>query len=374
MARTSVKTILTAAVVFFVLVSEPSAHPSWGIAADPQGQVYFSDLETVWKVDARGRLSVFRPGVSGRHTHELNVDEAGNLYGEDLSYVPSTERYIAALWKMTPAGVFSYVLAPTDDAPKGISVWRGRDGSTYSSLRRDTEPGVLLLIKRSPDGNTLTLLGDKDAAARVKQIVPYGVGGMAFGTDGTLYFADGASVMKLTPDGAVSMLARDIPAEGAAGDHREAATSTRILGLAFDARGDVLAADHDGRRVIRITPRGEVSTLARAEQPWTPTGVAVRGDDIFILEAKNPPLTARVRKLSPDGRLTLLATAGENTILPAGPSPDTPSQDAPAPSARRTPYLLIGFGVDLVALALFIWLASRARAARRLGANHDRTT
>ena len=371
MARALIKAILTTAAALLLLAPVASAHPSWGVAVDPQGQVYFSDLETIWKIDARGTLSVFRAGVSGRHTHELNVDEVGNVYGEDLSYVPATERYIAALWKMTPSGAFSYVLAPTDDAPKGISIWRARDGSTYSSLRRDTAPGVLLLIKRSPDGNTLTLFGDKDAAASVKQIVPYGVGGMAFGADGTLYFADGANVMKLTPGGAVSPLARDIQAEGTAADNRAAATSTRILGLTVDDRGDVLAADHDGRRVIRITPRGEVSTLARAEQPWTPTGVAMRGNDIFILEAKNPPLTARVRKLSPDGRLTLLATAGENTVLPAGPSPDTPSEDAPAPAARQVPYTSIALAAGAVALALIIWLASRARAARHLGAKHD---
>jgi hypothetical protein len=372
MTRALVKTFLTAAAVFLILAAETSAHPAWGVAVDTQGQVYFSDLETIWKIDARGRLSVFRAGVSGRHTHELNVDEAGNLYGEDLSYVPATERYIAALWKMTPAGAFSYVLAPTDDAPKGVSIWRARDGSTYSSLRRDTAPGVLLLIKRSPDGNTVTLLGDKDAAARARQIVPYGVGGMAFGADGTLYFADGASVLKATPGGAVSPLARDIPAEGGAGGGDPAAASgTRILGLAVDARGDVLAADHDGRRVIRITPRGEVSTLARTEQPWIPTGVAARGSDIFILEAKGPTLTARVRKLSPDGRLTLLATAGENVSPAAGPRPDTPDEGAPAPSARRTPYAFIALGAGVVAFALLVWLASRARAARRLGANHD---
>ena len=53
-----------------------SAHPAWGIVVDRNNQIYFSDLETVWRVDAQGKLTVFRAGVGGRHTHDLNMDEA----------------------------------------------------------------------------------------------------------------------------------------------------------------------------------------------------------------------------------------------------------------------------------------------------------
>ncbi|HJQ30609.1 MAG TPA: hypothetical protein VJ866_00440 [Pyrinomonadaceae bacterium] len=389
MARTSVKTLLTAAAVLFVLVSELSAHPPWGVAVDPQSQVYFSDLETVWKIDARGRLSVFRAratGEGGRHTHELNCDEAGNVYGEDLTYEPGTEHYIAAVWKMTPAGVFSYVVAPTDDPPKGMSIWRGRDGSTYATLRRDPTSEQFLL-KRSPEGTVNVLAGDREAAERVKQVLLYGSGGMAFGADGTLYFVDGASLMKMTPDGVVSALARDIPGEGADGVNganapQGSASAPRpgLLGIAVDASGNVYAADLGGRRVVKVTPRGEVSTLWRSEQPWLPTGVAVRGGDVYVLEAGAPRgshLSARVRKLSPDGRATLLATAGENVSQAAGPSADTSDTrdaDAPDAPARRVPYVFIALAGAVFILAFFIWLASRSRAGGRLGANHDRTT
>jgi hypothetical protein len=389
MARASVKIVLTAAAVFFILVSESSAHPAWGVYVDPQGQVYFSDLETIWKVDARGRLSVFRAAAAGegaRHTHEINGDEAGNVYGEDSMYEPATGRYTAALWKMTPSGAFSYVLAP-GEAPKGMSIWRGRDGSTYASLRRNDARG-LMLLKRGADGTVAVLAGDKDAAGRVQQEILYGAGGMAFGADGTLYFAGGASVMKMTPDGIVSPFALDIPGEGAASDNsanapRSSASAPRpgILGIAVDTGGDVYAADHAGRRVIKVTPRGEVSTLARAEQPWIPTGVAVRDGNVYVLEAGTPSgghLNARVRKLSPDGRATLLATAGENVSPAVGPSPDTSNEgdeDAPAAPARRVPYAFVALAAGaVVILAFFIWLASRSRAGARSGADHDRTT
>jgi hypothetical protein len=65
------------------------AHPATGIVVDRSGNVYFSDLETVWKLDPTGKKTVFRAGVSGRHVHELSIDEEGNIFGADVSYNPA---------------------------------------------------------------------------------------------------------------------------------------------------------------------------------------------------------------------------------------------------------------------------------------------
>src|SRR5688572_22536951 len=113
------------------LTADATAHPAWGIAVDRNDQVFFSDLQTVWKIDARGNLTAFRPGTSGRHTHEINLDENGILYGVDNSYEPSTQRFISALWKMTPSAEFSYVFAPTHTPPKAMTIWKDRSGNTY---------------------------------------------------------------------------------------------------------------------------------------------------------------------------------------------------------------------------------------------------
>ena len=134
MTRSRLITALIFITLCMLLAVEARAHPPWGISVDRQGRIYFSDLETIWKIDTKGKLSVFREGVGGRHTHELNLDEGGNLYGEDLSYDPSTQRYTSALWKMTPAGGFAYILAPTNNPPKGMSIWRDRDQNTYAAL------------------------------------------------------------------------------------------------------------------------------------------------------------------------------------------------------------------------------------------------
>ena len=58
-----------------------AAHPPTGIVVDKKGNIYFSDLETVWKLDVEGGLSEFRAGIRGRHVHELSIDDDDNIYG-----------------------------------------------------------------------------------------------------------------------------------------------------------------------------------------------------------------------------------------------------------------------------------------------------
>jgi hypothetical protein len=55
--------------------------------------------------------------------------------------------------------------------------------------------------------------------------------------------------------------------------------------------------------------------MLRAEKPWSPTGVALKGDMLFVIEhGFTPPATSlgpRVRKLSPDGTAVVLATVAD---------------------------------------------------------------
>jgi hypothetical protein len=65
--------------------------------------------------------------------------------------------------------------------------------------------------------------------------------------------------------------------------------------------------------VLRITSRGEVTPVLRAERPWTPTGVALHGGDVYVLEYwmtasdDRREWLPRVRKLSRDGAVSILA-------------------------------------------------------------------
>jgi hypothetical protein len=355
---------------------EARAHPAWGIVVDRRGQVYFSDLETVWKIDDAGRLSVFRAGVSGRHVHELASDADGNIYGPDYSYVPGRQTYINAVWKMTPAGAFAYVLAPTESMPRGMSIWRDGDGNTYSYEQNNHLKRETLLIKRTPGGVASVLAGGayghadgKGARARFSSIV-----GMAFGPDGALYLSDGASVRRVAPDGAVSTLADGLDLKGAGRNPVEGEVRWGgLMGLTLGARGEVYVADYRNRRVLKITPGGEVSTAAQTEQPWAPTGVALSGGgDLYVLEfGLTPSNAARVRRLSPDGRVVNVAVVGQGEGAREAPpavaeSPGGARTAGRAVTVRGVSYLFYcacaGFVVlTLVAFGLYGRFSGRPR-------------
>src|SRR5262249_49361544 len=90
-------------------------------------------------------------------------------------------------------------------------------------------------------------------------------------------------------------------------------TEPYLRGLALAGNGTVYAAAAGSHCVVKITPGGKVETVLKAERPWSPTGVAVHGNDVYVLEYTNahgPPgeWRPRVRKLGRDGTVTTLAT------------------------------------------------------------------
>src|SRR5262249_58046933 len=76
--------------------------------------------------------------------------------------------------------------------------------------------------------------------------------------------------------------------------------------------------------VVKVTPEGKVETVLKAERPWSPTGVAVFGEDVYVLEYTNSlkgrdegeGWQPRVRKLSRDGKVTALATVARDEQKP----------------------------------------------------------
>jgi hypothetical protein len=317
-------------VVFLLWSASVIAHPASGIVRDRAGNIYFSDLETIWKIETGGKLSVFRPGVSGRHVHELAIDEQDNIYGADLSY--ESEKFVSDIWKMTPAGKFEYLLEPTDKPPRGMSIWRDGEGNNYLIDQNNHTKTQTLLLRRTASGEVMTLAGGayghadgKGTAAKFSS-----VGNLAFGPDGSLYLTDGATVRRVAMDGTVTTLAKNLDARTAADKPTLFGGSYGDLaGIAVDSEGNVFAADAGNRRLFKISREGKTEIVLRTDPPYFPNGVvAGPGGELYVLEISFTPPGSwglpRVRRLSADGKSTILATVGVETgsaNSPTGPAP-----------------------------------------------------
>lgn len=144
--------------------------------------------------------------------------------------------------------------------------------------------------------------------------------GLAAGADGTIYVSDGGEsnrIRKIAPDGAVTTFAGGV--EGFADGVGAAASFHTPSGLALDAEGNLYVADTGNNRIRKVTPEGQVTTIAgdgtagyldgHATQARfdAPVGVAVGKDGaIYVADTYND----RIRLITLDGQVSTIAGAG----------------------------------------------------------------
>lgn len=301
------RTALLAALWLAGCAARAAAHPGTGIVADRARRIYFTDLRQIWRLEPGGRLTVAVPET---HTHELFLDEEGNLFGEHLSYEPSAKRWWTSVWRLTPEGKVSQVQRPTQSLRSDFPAVRDRLGNGFYADVNNHLRETSRIYRRSPGGVVALLAGgawgERDGSGPDARFGS--IGGMAAGPDGKLYVADGASIRRVSAEGDVRTIVRDHPllkrptlSAGGRSNH--------LMGLAVDGRGVVFVANHGGRSVLRVSPEGDVRRILRARFPWSPTGVALTGSgDLLVLEYRSGPgaQPVRVRRIAPNGHTTLL--------------------------------------------------------------------
>jgi len=309
--RKIIRTAILFFSLFFIgLMTDVLSHPAWGIVVDTNGQIYFSDLETIYKIDSQGKLSIFRAGVSGRHVHDLSIDAGGNIYGWENVYEPQTEKHLRAFWKMSPKGEYTEIVSLTENPPLGISIWRDSGGNTYSVEPWNNEKKETKIIKRTTDGTTSVFAGGKYGYLDgQKEKAEFNViTDMAFGKDNTIYLTNDDKVRKIDRFGMVTTIYRN---ETTNQNQKNSETFSRLYGLDVDKENNVLAADFANNRLLKISSDGKISTFLKSEKDWSPIGVATFGDEVYVLEVR--PYTAsihtgnRVLKISSTGKSTVIA-------------------------------------------------------------------
>jgi len=276
------KSFFVSYLLLFVFISS-SAHPPVGIVKDSKGNIYYTDLKDVWKVDpATGKKIIVVPNV---HTHELYVDANDYLYGEHLWYngekINTWGYYV---WCLKNDGALIKIIEPTEGFRDDYSFVRDSLGNMYWIDRSD----VTRFMKKTPSGEITKL-----AEERLGH-----VGWLYSAANGTLYFNEANKLKRLTPDGKIVVLADNLASK---------TTNFTFGGRNYDGYG--IWTDSDDRiyiamiqtkKVNRISPDGEVKPILFINSLWTASnGIFDDQGNLWLLEYS---LTneCRIRKLTKD--------------------------------------------------------------------------
>lgn len=281
----------------------------------------------------------------------IAVDQQGNVFVADGE--AGSPAHGHAIWKVSPTGVATLLAgspgisgavdgsgnAARFNDPSGIAV--DRLGNVYvSEFQNHT------LRKISPDGRVTTLAGLAGVSGSADGIgatarfnAPLGV---ALDDAGNLFVADANSptIRKVTPAGLVTTFAGGPGSYGPG----QAGAFKRPFGIAVDRTGNVYVSDHIASVILKITPAGQVMTLAgtsgftgatdgegSAARFVSPFGIAVdAAGNVLVADRGNHT----IRRIAPGGAVTTVA----------GLAPIAGSRDGSGSGARfNAPY---GVAVD----------------------------
>jgi sugar lactone lactonase YvrE len=262
------------------------AHPGSGIVVDRSGQVYFVDMVSgIWKLDLHGALT----HLPGPAFHFMTLDADGRLAAAELPSGPN--------WELARIGSDPTLLLASD-----FPLALGPDGRLYFPSQGRTPVQIRTF---SPGGETgiLATLPATTAHGPLRWL-----NGLAAAPDGSLVYTEDDAIRRVGGDGRVSTVAEHVAPAGCG------SRAPLLRGLDVDAGGNVYVADAGCGKVLKVSPAGVVTILPQVQHPWFPTGVALSGGDLYVLEFENPDtddrraMVPRIRKIAPNGTTTVVAT------------------------------------------------------------------
>jgi len=291
------RTLIVVVAVFAALFLAPVGvgHPGSGIAVRDDGTVIFTDISrrTIWEVAPGGEPVAL---VRDRWTHSLMLGPDGALYYEREEPVEGVAP--CSFWRLGEDGAHERLIAPTRerrafagtvfalDAEMNVYYphMERVDGGWRARIMQRTPGGVVSAFTGLGDGALYADGGPGESTVRI-------VTAMASAPDGSVYFTDLHHVRRVEtggPDaGAITTVASGLIDEDPEDPPERRGPSTtinRLYGLAVDDNGSVFVAYQAGRRVTRVSAGGEAETLRESGRRWSPLGVALRGDEVYVLE------------------------------------------------------------------------------------------
>ncbi len=211
------------------------------------------------------------------------VDDNGCIY---LGDPPETfGRRVGAwtVWRLSDDGFVRRIYDPSE-LPSEISRRLDSAGNEYRFQAAEENSPTTVLVRIEPDGNTKLLAGGKRQLADGQGIEAgfSSVRSVALSPQGVLYAIDGACVRRISSDGVVTTLG------GNPLGKFPRSRWPRLLGLAIDGN-QILVADYDYGCIRQIgCDDSELGIRWRSRGSWSPAGVLVTADIVYVLEHRRP--------------------------------------------------------------------------------------
>lgn len=257
-------------VVLFPLLG--FSHPGVGIVKDSKGNIYYTDLQHVWKI-SKGKKTI---AVANVHTHELYVDQNDNLFGEGGYYNSGTEKFFHYLWVLRPGERMDTVIGMREEYVKpDFSLARDRRGTEFY-LKRFMSPFTdTNHIYRRPPGGAEAVLATGNFK-RVNWLHPQ--------DDGSVLFASGSVIYRIDSLGNIALITDRIKNSHNGKPNEEAL----VWGIWQDQAKNVYAAVLSDGVIKKIEPSGAITTIFTSAENWFPLhGVFDSDNVLWVMESSD---------------------------------------------------------------------------------------
>lgn len=327
--------------------SDARFNTPFGLAWSASGYLYVADSgnQTIRRISPDGQVTTWAgsSGMQGAadgvgsdarfsNPNGLSTDAIGNLYVADA--------FNHTIRRITPDGVVTTLAGSAEswgssdgigsaarfNLPFGVSV--DPTGNVYVSdgnntIRKITPAGVVTTVA----GTANEMGWDDGTGSEARFNAPWSVAANGMGT---IFVADSynSTIRAISTTGVVTTLAGTAASRGSDDGIGSAARFNRPTGVTVDANGTIYVSDSNNNTIRRITPTGEVTTLAGTPNTITrdpvtseyhgnyadgsgpaarfhsPLGIATDGNgNLYVADNLNH----LIRHITPSGVVTTLA-------------------------------------------------------------------
>jgi len=264
------------AILLFCLLSQVGySHPSWGIAVNNNGEVFFVDIlhnnGTLWKVNPEGKLFEV---IKNFHAHDLYIQPNSTLWLAENLWIEG---------EIEGEGRHSLITLSQEEKIDTVLVTLDRDIFNGTSFAIGPDKAIYFLnegrVYRYNNGKPKVYIDHKFKNAK----------NMLMDSDGTLWITDSnvenGTLYQFKPSSGLKIFTNNIMPKDPSYPLFKEKRLQFLIGIAKDEEGNIYISENAGCRIIKINGLGEKSVFYQSPTLWSPMNVAFHQGDAFIMEA-----------------------------------------------------------------------------------------